>query len=274
MKIIFLDMDGVMNSIQSVMFFHDFIGMQSNWFQRYMPGDIDPVRNYENEICPMAVSNMRALLKNHPDIRFVISSTWRRGRDEEWFNKLFKHIGITGDNHCYWCDGEGKYSGGEDCRKCNATGVLKCPIGDDDLVIGRTPYLSAHERGEEIQDWLDNDGKKYDIEEFAILDDDSDMAHLYDTPHFIQTDGKVGFDYRKKEEVDKLFAGFKITREQAKPNTPYRMFSKPRETIYYYDDKEDKFYYFREDGSKSIGVTFFKNDLLAEVRDERDNPES
>ena len=192
-----------MNSIQSVHFFHDFLGLRDNWFQKYLPEDMEEFNHYENEICPMAVSNMRTLLEYHPDIRFVISSTWRRGRDEDWFNRLFEYIGITGESKCWGCDGEGHYSSGEQCKRCSGTGRKGCPIGGSKLVIGRTPSLGT-ERGFEIQEWLDENNQDQ-IEEFVILDDDADMCHFLGTKHFVQTDGKVGFDYRKMEEVDKIF---------------------------------------------------------------------
>ena len=52
--------------------------------------------------------------------------------------------------------------------------------------IGKTPKLWK-KRGVEIQTWLDeNPG----VENFIILDDDSDMVHLM--PHLLQTDGEFG----------------------------------------------------------------------------------
>ena len=173
MKIIFLDMDGVLNSIQSHTFFHQ-IGDQ-NWFKDYLPDteDFQDIRTYHSEICPIACSNMKKLLDNHPDIRFVISSTWRRLYPLDFFDALFKHIGMT----------------------------------TEDKVIGRTPYMSGYDRGDEIQSWLDDALGVHEIEQFVILDDDSDMAHFLGTDNFIQTDVKVGFDYNTMLRVDKFFGG-------------------------------------------------------------------
>jgi hypothetical protein len=256
MKVIFLDMDGVMNSHQSVHFFHDFLGLKDNWFQRYMPNDMEAFNHYENEICPMAVSNMRTLLDNHPDIRFVISSTWRIGRDEEWFNKLFKHIGITGDTKCWRCDGTGEYSNGDQCKRCSGTGVKKCPINGNRLVIGRTDRLGT-ERGYEIQEWLDQAEKDgLEIENFLILDDDSDMCHFLGTDKFIQTDGRVGFDYIAMQKADKHFAGFSLMYDELEIDVPYLMFDKPRD-CFYYKDNEGKIYTI-DKGGRRYGIHYYK----------------
>jgi len=235
MKIIFLDMDGVMNSVQSAMFYNDFKGESSGWFKIYMPDETKDFNSYWSEICPMAISNMYQLLKNHPDIRFVISSTWRKGRSVEWFNKLFKHIGMI----------------------------------SEDLVIDKTPVMSGYDRGDEIKYWLDNDGKDLDIENFAILDDDSDMSVFLGTHHFIETDSRVGFSYRKMEEVDKLFAGFNIEYKDLKPGVRYKMFDKPRKTTYFLDKDTGKMFYFNKDGEKEDNVFFYDEyTLFAEVKDE------
>lgn len=54
-------------------------------------------------------------------------------------------------------------------------------------VLGVTPHLDA-ERGHEIQAWLDHVSRP--VERFVILDDDSDMAHLYH--RLVQTDARLG----------------------------------------------------------------------------------
>lgn len=214
MKIIFLDMDGVMNSVQSVHFFHEFMQMPGNWFQKFMPNDIEDFNAYEDEICPMAVSNMCTLLRQHQDIRFVISSTWRIRRDEAWFEKLFRHIGMIGDRKCFHCGGAGHYLNtdsngkmikGSDCDHCDK-GIWDDPNNFNKMVIGRTPRLRK-DRGDEIQKWIDDnpDIMNY-VTEYVILDDDSDMTHFLDTPNFIQTDNLVGFDYKTMEKVNKLFS--------------------------------------------------------------------
>ena len=61
-------------------------------------------------------------------------------------------------------------------------------------IIGSTPSLTAR-RGIEIQAWMD--GYPGEIRSFVILDDESDMEHLYQ--FLIQTNPTTGID---EEEVE------------------------------------------------------------------------
>ena len=54
-----------------------------------------------------------------------------------------------------------------------------------------TPELSGACRGDEIRKWLEEFETEYDVERFAILDDESDMAEFTET-NLIQTDTNVG----------------------------------------------------------------------------------
>ena len=230
MKIIFLDMDGVMNSVQSSTFYYDFMGEKSNWFKIYLPEENDDFGIYHSEICPMALSNMRYLLKQYPDIKIVISSTWRRGRSVEYFNKLFKYLKMI----------------------------------DKDLVIDKTPIMSGHDRGEEIDDWLERN-KKLNIENFVILDDDSDMAMFLGTDHFVQTDNKIGFDYIAMQKVDKFFGGFNLKIKDLKSNIPYKIFEMIRDQIYYFDASTKQVYYKDKDGEKRE-IYYPEGRLYSEVK--------
>ena len=64
MKILFLDCDGVMNSIQSEIYYENF-------------GEGD---KYSGKFCPIAASNLKYLLDTLPDLNIVISSSWRLNR--------------------------------------------------------------------------------------------------------------------------------------------------------------------------------------------------
>lgn len=77
-------------------------------------------------------------------------------------------------------------------------------------LIGRTPdfwrapALQARHgrcRGHEIQYWLDRH-KRYRIDRFAILDDDSDMAHLAD--RLVQTTTARGLEPEHVERAVRL----------------------------------------------------------------------
>jgi len=179
----------------------------------------DEFSSYQKELCPLACANLRQVLELHPDARIVVSSTWRHGKDAAWFNKLFKYFKII----------------------------------KEDVAIGITPCLNK-ERGYEIEHWLNN--TECEVEDFVIIDDDGDMGPYCDTYHFIQTDGKVGFDYFAMEAVDKVFAGFTLKYEDLETGVPYKVYSKPRKTNYV--KLEDGLAYYREDGSISSDIYFYK----------------
>ncbi len=131
MKIIFLDIDGVLNSAET--------------FER-MPGNIFGVD-----------AKMLAILKrilSETEAEIVLSSTWRLSERcrQELTNRGLNWIGCTPD-------------------------------------LPRQGGVSSMERGYEIKHWLENQGKKFVIEKYCILDDDSDM--LPHQPHF-KTSWKTG----------------------------------------------------------------------------------
>ena len=61
-------------------------------------------------------------------------------------------------------------------------------LWDGIQILGRTPYVSSGNRGDEIQKYLD---EHQEVENFLIFDDDSDMGVLID--HLIKTDSTFGF---------------------------------------------------------------------------------
>jgi hypothetical protein len=65
-------------------------------------------------------------------------------------------------------------------------------------IAGCTPSLemSLHERGDEIQAWLDGHPE---VTRFVILDDHADMAHL--GAHLVQTDSVTGLTKDLAEEA-------------------------------------------------------------------------
>jgi hypothetical protein len=260
-KIIFLDMDGVMNSHQSMYLYRRFFGVKDSWFEKYRPGSTDAYRSYEDEICPIALSNLSYILEEFPDARLVISSTWRRGRTQQWFTDLFKYFKLTTNRQCYYCDGEGKYSGGSPCKRCKTTGRIEHPAPEE-VVVGMTPVMSGKDRGDEIQAWLDE--TDLTVDNFVILDDDSDMAHLRETHHFVQTQGEVGLDWHAVEKILKLFGGFSLSLKDLEKGTSYKVFSKPRYVNYIYDG-EGGVYYYDDNGKKITGVSIFKNETFAKA---------
>ena len=152
MRIIFLDYDGVVNTL---------------WFQEV---DGEPDFNFPNMI---QVNNTQAIawlnkLYREYEYSIVVSSTWR------YF-----------DNYK-----EALYSAG---------------LNKDIKIIDTTQKGSFDEkRGDEIQQWLDKNSQ-YEIEDFVILDDDSDMKHL--TSHLIKTDSIIGFTFYEYSKICDRWGG-------------------------------------------------------------------
>jgi len=154
-KVLFLDIDGVLNSKQS-----------ARYYKR------QGKRPYKN-LCPIASSNLQFLMELIPDIKIVISSTWRISSSLGELRKLLNCVGIPKES-----------------------------------VIGVTPKGSDRgiERGHEIQGWLD---LHTDVKNFVILDDDSDMLHLSD--HLIQTETSHGLMYEDMLKIVNKFKVFGAT---------------------------------------------------------------
>lgn len=116
MKVIFLDIDGVINNATTSERFEGFIGID-----------------------PALVEIFNKLIQD-TNARVVLSSTWRL--DKNWRETMARH-------------------------------KIKC------VFLGATPRLYTPgqprvERGEEIKQWLEENAN-YNITNYAILDDDSDM---------------------------------------------------------------------------------------------------
>ncbi len=138
MNIIFLDIDGVLNSTQSIMMFH----------QKYNVGKGENDWLAPDEyFCPIAMSNLFVILKEVPNTVIVISSDWRLGETIDSMKDKFKKqkynlpiIGFTP-------------------YLANVTRGIEI-MGFMNLYVGNKKP----------------DGEN--IEKFVILDDDHDMMHL------------------------------------------------------------------------------------------------
>lgn len=155
-KVVFLDIDGVLNSECSV-------------YENYEKFNHDP--SHTDMPCPAAVANLNIILDSDPNIRIVLSSTWRI---LGFFGYVEKILILSGMR--------------------------------PGLMFDETPRRPGEPRGFEIQQWLcayeqrfrrSDEPRRLDekvyhgpIESFVILDDDSDMAQL--SGHHVHIDGTWG----------------------------------------------------------------------------------
>lgn len=131
-KTLFLDIDGVMNSVGSL-FYCGYL----QWKAGLSHEDSLEV-GANRHFCPIAATALRLILKECPEVRIVISSSWRYSA-MDFVERLFLEHGLP------W-----------------------------DRVIGRTPKWGKI-RGDEIAEWLSSNGP---IDDFVIIDDDTDMGDL------------------------------------------------------------------------------------------------
>lgn len=161
MNIIFLDVDGVINSTRSMLAYHDsFKAMVSR--ARDLNNLSDKDHCLFNHIDHIAVK----LLNRVTDVTgavYVISSTHRKhipdplgnGRDMVLMKKYFAGFGLTGE------------------------------------VIGYTPCSASGFRGAEIAHWLKH--TNVEVEKYVIIDDSDDMLEHQKKEHFVHTDVDYGF---------------------------------------------------------------------------------
>lgn len=155
----FLDFDGVLNSHQSFNFWNHNRD-QKKWEDSMYASWTGSLKEYlGQEFCPIALNNVEDLIRKVPDLKIVVSSSWR--------------IGETVD-------------------------TLKAILAPAKLVskaiIDVTPRFSGKPRGEEIQYWLD---KHPEVTDYVIVDDDSDMLDSQ-KEHFVKTSTLHGFQLGDK----------------------------------------------------------------------------
>ena len=170
MNVVFLDIDGVVNTL--IIDTKPFdtqrgqITRDGFYYKLNMPDDLE-VSNRQ------AVMWLNKLCKE-TNAKIVITSTWRMGlnglRDTE---QALRNSGLLNDIE----------------------------------VIGETPIAKNvfnQIRGEEIQQYL-NDNQE--IKNYVIIDDDSDMLPSQ-KEHLVQTDNYIGFTYNDYIEAKKILAGW------------------------------------------------------------------
>jgi len=81
MQVCFIDIDGVFNTEQSHFYWRR---------RRKRPSGISAER-----FCPITISNLNYLCENLPDLKLVVSSTWRTSFSLGELHTLFKEDGFT-----------------------------------------------------------------------------------------------------------------------------------------------------------------------------------
>lgn len=161
MKVLFLDIDGVLNS--SDWFEYSLYCIKNDMYNRvlnFVEINDERIKRKLSMIDDRAIANLNRIVEE-TGCKVVLSSSWRSSRESD--NALTEYIlELKGF----------KYE-----------------------LYGVTPRIWAKEfgtqRGEEIQAWMDKESEKNEIESFVILDDDSDMLPEQ-MGNFIHVDGQVG----------------------------------------------------------------------------------
>lgn len=165
MRVIFLDLDGVINSDRSILVcgerLEKFKGSNVPYYEKFLISNADPI-----------AVEMINLLAKMTDAKIVLSSSHRKHFDEikdfeqrlEKTKEYFSKVGFDGER-----------------------------------LIGWTPAL--HDiRGKEIQDWLD---KHTGVTHYVIIDDSADMLEEQ-MGNFVRTSGADGFSAQNYRDCFKI----------------------------------------------------------------------
>lgn len=165
MKVLFLDIDGVLNSEN--WFAYRIYCVKNNMVNILMNFVDTDDRNIKHKLTMLddrAIANLNRIIEE-TGCKVVLSSSWRSSIESEniFTQDLLKLKGF-------------KYE-----------------------FYDVTPRLwfsdFSTRRGEEIKFWLDKESEKHEIESFVILDDDSDMLPEQ-MNNFVHVDGQVGLTDR------------------------------------------------------------------------------
>ena len=158
MKVMFLDIDCVLNNTQNIKKYRLFFRGK-----RRLLVDVKPVFYFKKLL--------KEIEKNNMEVKIVISSSWRVGSIPADWKKLFKHY-----------------------------------FNNEEIVIGRTPYLYK-DRGIEILELLEIAKEKGDIiDDYIVLDDDiEDIINHINTEKIMKINRRYGLTGKNiKERLKKL----------------------------------------------------------------------
>lgn len=170
MKVIFLDFDGVLNSQGSFLY-------EDNRRKKYKE---QGVKGPVNEtLCNVCTANFQHVLDTYPDVKIVLSTTWRTSFSLDWLKAKLEQYHI-----------------------------------DSSRVIDCTPEDHRYgSRGNEIQWWLD---KHPTVTHYVIIDDNNwDITPKHGKDRFIETTWEGGMTFAHAHEtIRKLSNGWKQKMEE------------------------------------------------------------
>jgi hypothetical protein len=173
MKIIFLDIDGVLNTESYIVHFWEYCNI-NNIQRPVAKKDFNELMrdSYGNKFCPIAVRALKWIV-DETGAKIVISSSWR-GSGEQWCKDMWKERELPSE-------------------VIGITPHMSRRHSDSSL-----PFLERLERGHEIQDWINS--SKEDIESYVIIDDDNDMLESQ-LPNFVRTNEVYGITLLDAEKA-------------------------------------------------------------------------
>lgn len=162
MKVIFLDFDGVLNSAASFV-------LEDRKREGLSKKDKDKIGPICQTLCHVCTSNFQLILDHFPEMKVVISSTWREIFDLEWLKKKLQSYGI-----------------------------------DSSRVIDKTPVAFGGIRGQEIAMWLE---KHPEVKVFAIIDDNHIGNGFEEDGRVIKTTWDTGLTLQRVYETIEVLGG-------------------------------------------------------------------
>jgi len=173
MKVIFLDIDGVLNVEVYIVAFWDICKRINLARPEANLLRLESIRDdYGNLFCPMA-TNRLAWIISATEAKIVISSTWRMS-GLTTMQDMWKHRELAGE-------------------VIDITPVNRNRVND-------LSFNERNERGHEIKQWLT---AHPEVEQYVIFDDDDDMLPEQ-LDNFIQTDEVYGITLKDAEKAIKI----------------------------------------------------------------------
>lgn len=166
-KILFADIDGVLNNDTSVSYYYR-MGKDNTY----------------SHLDPMCIENLRYILKKVPDLKFVISSSWRKACEDANKEKIIKacqehdfDLPLHDDWHT----------------------IRHWTIEKNYLKGRKSKYYKIDWRGNEVAEWL---SRHPEVKMWICLDDDSDFMPYN---NLVQTENSLGLTRVEAEIIVSYF---------------------------------------------------------------------